>query len=194
MNVRTLSLAFGGAVFSATVFAADGLLPPAAESLWPQWQARVAVQTAGTLPLTLGGLYDGSAAPRSLQGGAVLGDYYFATPWFGSFRASGGLLMGSQAGAPAASAFAGSRLSLALNSGTVPLSTPGAESPGAVTYLGLGYSSPIGRTSLAVTADVGMVAEHLGTGRPLFGNQARDSALRELRVSPLLQLGVRYNF
>lgn len=194
MNARTLSLALTGAVVSATALAADGLLPPAADALWPQWQARVAVQTAGSLPLTLSGLHDGSAAPRGLQGGSVLGDYYFATPWFGSFRASGGLLVGSQAGAPAASAMAGSRLSLALNSSSVPLLAPGADGPGTVTYLGLGYSSPIGRSSLAVTADVGMVTEHLGTGRALFGNQARDSALRELRVSPLLQLGVRYTF
>jgi hypothetical protein len=30
--------------------------------------------------------------------------------------------------------------------------------------------------------------------RAVFGNQAMDNALRELRLSPLLQLGVRYAF
>jgi hypothetical protein len=51
---------------------------------------------------------------------------------------------------------------------------------------------------LSITADLGWVAERPGAagqvGRALFGNQGMDSALRDLRVSPVLQLGMRYTF
>ena len=64
-------------------------------------------------------------------------------------------------------------------------------------YLGLGFTGAAWR-SVAITADLGLVAERPsnagGLGRAVFGNQGMDSALRDLRLSPVLQLGVRYQF
>jgi hypothetical protein len=182
--------------------AADGLVVRAADALWPQWQARIAVQTAGVSAWTLSQLTDGStASARGLQGGAVLGDYYFATPSFGAFRASGGLMVGSQGGAPLASATAGARLGLAVSTlGSVGSTGSGnlTDAPSAVPYLGLGFTGAPWRGSLAVTADLGLVAERPGAagnvGRAVFGNQGVESALRDLRLSPVLQLGVSYRF
>ena len=91
-----------------------GLAAPGAETLWPQWQARVALQL-GTLPnygaasagLQLGSrslaskAADSGALARNLQGGALVGDYYFARPFFGNFRASGGVVVGGLLGLPA---------------------------------------------------------------------------------------------
>lgn len=197
MNVRTTALSLTlGATLAA--HAAEGLVPPAADTLWPQWQARITVQavTLSALPGTR--LLDLAAAQRGVQGAAVLGDYYFATPAFGSFRASGGLMVGAQGGTPLASALAGARLGLAVNSGS-GLSYPAAnEAPGTVPYLGVGFTGAPWRSGLQITADLGMVAEHpgaaAGVGRALFGSQTLDSALREMRLSPVLQLGVRYAF
>lgn len=175
--------------------AADGLVPPAAELLWPQWQARIAVQTAALAPLALSSLLDSSAGAKALQGASVLGDYIFASPFFGSFRATGGLVFGNAGGAPLLSAAAGPRLGLSVQSGAT--TAPGHDAFGTLPYVGLGFSSAAWLPSLSVTADFGWVAGQssslAGGGRPLFGNQA-SYGLRELRVSPVLQLGLRYAF
>lgn len=196
MYSRTLCLALACAAMAPAALAADGLLAPAAGGVWPQWQARISVQSATLSPLTLSQLFEGGTQQRGLQGGALLGDYYFASPAFGSFRASGGLLLGLQGGAPVGVASAGSRLGLSLSSGGSLVSTPGAEGAGAATYLGLGFTSLAWRSSLALTADVGMVADRsaIGVGRAIFGNQGMDNTLREMRLSPMLQLGLRYTF
>ena len=172
--------------------AGDGLVVPAVETLWPQWHARIAVQTAAVSPLSYSQWTESVSPARSLQGGAVLGDYYFATPNFGSFRASGGLMVGSTGGVPLLAAAAGPRLGLSVQSAGV--AAPGAsESTGTVPYLGVGFSGALWRNTLAVTADVGMVAGG-SLGKALFGNQGMERSLRELRLAPVLQVGVRYIF
>ena len=185
--------------------AANGLAVPEPEALWPQWQARIAVQTGSLSPVTLAGRpvgaltapFHGSNSSRGLQGGAVFGDYYFARPSFGAFRASGGLLIGSQGGAPLLSTTAGTRVDLAVNGLGLNSVSPGMDAPATVPYLGLGFTGN-GWRSLAITADLGLVAERAagagGIGRAVFGNQGMDTALREMRLSPVLQLGVRYTF
>ena len=177
--------------------AADGLVPPSAEMLWPQWQARIAVQTASQTPLALSSLLDSSAGAKALQGASVLGDYIFASPSFGSFRATGGLVFGNAGGAPLLSAAAGPRLGLSVQSGATTAPGQGQEGVGTLPYVGLGFSSAAWLPSLSVTADFGWVAGQssslAGGGRPIFGNQA-NYGLRDLRVSPVLQLGLRYAF
>ena len=177
--------------------AAEGLVVPSAETLWPRWQARIAVQAASVSPLATSNLFDaGHAAQRGVRGGALFGDYYFAMPSFGSFRASGGVVSGSLAGLPLANAGAGTRLGLSVNSSSLPLGGFGNEPVTASPYLGLGFTSAaLWRNGLSISADIGLVAEHpvpaLGGSRAVFGSQAME---RELRLSPLLQLGVRYAF
>ena len=189
-----------GVLFAALPMAAgagQGLVPPAADALWPQWKVRIAVQTASVSPLNLSRLLEGSPTPRSWQGAALLGDYYFATPAFGSFRASGGLMVGSTGGAPLLPAATGSRIGLSVQASGFA-ATPGAESAATVPYLGLGFTSASWWDALSVTADVGWVAEQPSAagavGRAIFGNQGKDNAWRELRLSPVLQVGVRYAF
>ena len=175
--------------------ASQGLVAPPAETLWPQWQARVAVQTSVVTPLGLWQAQDGSRAPRSGQGAAVFGDYYFAQPSFGSFRASGGMLFGAMRGAPLQQVTTSSRLSLQTLGGGTATTT---ENPGAVPYLGLGFTTAAWRNAWSLSADLGWVAEQPsafgGVGRAIFGNQGWETALREIRLAPVLQLGVRYAF
>ena len=194
MKLRFLCLAV--AALAPTAHAADGLLTPGASSIWPRWQARISVQSATVSPLTLSQALYGGTPQRGVQGGALLGDYYFASPSFGSFRASGGLLLGLQGGAPVGLISSGSRLGLSVSNGGGAGGAPGTDSPGAATYLGLGFTSQTWHSGLALTADVGMVAERnaAGLGRAIFGNQGMENTLRELRLSPMLQLGLRYTF
>ena len=180
----------------ASAQAAGGLVAPSADTVWPQWQARISLHTAGMLPLNVSGHLNDGAAQRGIQGGAVLGDYYFAKPSFGRFRASGGLLVGSQAGGlPVIGGAAGPRLGVSLSSGGVAQTVPGGDAANGLhqtsPYLGVGFSSAPWRNGPAISADLGLVAGH---GRALFGNQGVEGTLRELRLSPVLQLGVRYAF
>jgi hypothetical protein len=200
MTVRSSSLKrvlLAACAISGPALAGSGLLAPDASMLWPLWQARIAVQTAGLTPLGLVHPLDGSAPQRAWQGGALLGDYNFAVPAYGTFRASGGLMVGVLGGAPLVSVASGPRLGWSLQTQGQPLAT-GADAPGTVPYLGLGFTGAPWRQSLSITADLGLVAERPGAaggvGRAIFGNQGMQSALREMRLSPLLQLGMRYTF
>ena len=197
MRVPGLSLNLVLAVLPLTSLAADGLIAPPADTLWPQWKARISMQTTALQPVSLSSQLDGAGPQRSWQGGAVLGEYYFATPSFGSFRASGGLMFGATGGAPLLSATAGSRLGLALQATANNLAS-GGETPGTVPYLGLGFTSAALGSALSLSADLGWVAAQpsaaIDMGRALFGYQGRDSAWRELRLSPVLQVALRYSF
>ena len=203
MAVRSSGLAGLKRVFlaacalSGPALAGSGLVAPDPSTLWPLWQARIAVQTAGLTPLGLVHPLDSSTPQRAWQGGALLGDYNFAMPAYGTFRASGGLMVGALGGAPLMSASSGPRLGWSLQTqGQAPYT--GADAPGTVPYLGFGFTGAAWRQSLSITADLGLVAERPGAagsvGRAIFGNQGMQSALREMRLSPLLQLGMRYTF
>ena len=187
MNVRKVCLSFSLLTATTAAIAANGLAVPAAETLWPQWQARITVMTAGASTLS-GAWFDSGASPRGVQGGAVFGDYIFASPSFGSFRASGGLMSGSLGGLPLLNANAGTRLGVSLTSNSVPAYVPGGE----------GFTGATALAGLAITADLGVIAERpsaaTGLGRAIFGAQGMERSLREMRLGPVMQLGVRYTF
>jgi hypothetical protein len=181
----------------------QGLVPLSGEWLWPQLQARITVQTVSLAPvgpvaLARGAGLESAAPQRGVQGGGIFGDYVFSTPSFGNFRATSGVMLGAPAGAPVFSGSLGPRLGVTVYDAGVATSQGSAESAQTLPYLGLGYSSPALWRSLSVNADVGLVAGRPGglpgLGRAIFGNQPTDAALRELRLAPVLQLGMRYSF
>jgi hypothetical protein len=204
--------------------AASGLAAPGADALWPQWQARVALQLStpqnhgqASPGMQLGSRslatkpWDSAQATRSLQGGALLGDYYFARPFFGNFRASGGVVVGGLAGLPAgvftpnspaatsvgvsllggAAGGASSGLTSNSNGNSSSGTGAGTDSPQAAPYLGLGFTGAAWHNRVSFSADLGLVSDR---PRALFGNQGMDNALRDMRLSPVMQLGLRYSF
>ncbi len=189
---RKALVGLGLAWASAGAVAGPGLAVPSPEALWPQWGARVALHTSAYSPV--GAIALAPADGRQAVGASLLGDYTFATPGFGSFRASGGLLFGSAGGAPMLLANGPSRVGLAL----LQADGGSAENMATLPYLGLGFSSQLFGPQLAVSADLGWVAERPGAlgglGRAVFGNAGAAEAWRQLRVSPVLQLGLRYAF
>jgi hypothetical protein len=177
MRVPIAWVWLAGSSLTAMTAAAEGLAAPDGQALWPQWQARLEVDAPLLLPVSL--ITPLGATP--VPGGAsrLLGDFYFDAPGLrlpasmGGLRATSGLVS------------------------TIPY-TAAAFSGEAIPYLGVGYTGLSLKNGWGFTADLGMALENPGSaaraGRALFGNQGFDQALRELRLSPMLQVGVSYTF
>ena len=60
-------------------------------------------------------------------------------------------------------------------------------------YLGFGYTGLSARSGWSFSADLGLVAQTPG-GIKVIRSQSLDDAVREMRLAPLLQLGVSYAF
>jgi len=67
-----------------------------------------------------------------------------------------------------------------------------------VPYVGIGYSDSSLKNGWGWWADVGLVVQSpgntVGLGRVLSGTQGVDDLMRELRTTPMVQLGVNYAF
>ena len=151
----------------------DGLRP------WPQWQGRLSRSTSGP----------------ALGGRAA-----------GGFRATSGLIVGARSSS-ALSGNTGNLAGRAFNfdhrhaAWVSPLAQvdlqPSTE-VAAVPYVGVGYTGLANKGSWGFSADVGLVAlsprSAVKLGRLLGGAQSLDEVLRDMRVSPLVQLGVSYSF
>jgi len=178
------------ALGSMAVQADGGLRVAPEEAPWPRWQARVGVDLAPPWRNEL----SPSSGLRSMK---LLGDVYLSGPGFGDgqvqggLRATGGLLLGSRS--PLLGAASGAPLSLNVRHS---LLSPGrgdeAFDAPPVGYLGIGYSSLSQRGGWGFSADLGVMT---GSGlRPPETRSSLDEAVRELRLRPVLQLGVSYAF
>jgi hypothetical protein len=179
---------------------------------WTAWPSTLRFHATlhDSLPRSLASLTPPGPAERA-AGASLIGDYYLfgapediGTSWTSGLRASSGLLirqpglalndlaLSSRAlttGAPALRPPAGAAFG--------PTAEPAAEI-GTLPYVGLGYSGQLVRTGWGFWADVGLVVQSpggaLGLGRVVSGSQGFDDLIRELRLSPMLQLGVSYSF
>lgn len=175
----------------------DGLSPRT--DAWPKLQGRLSLST-GSSALPVDPI--GGSDPVWLRGVSVMGDYYLTESLLGESR-SGGLR--------ATSALLIGRRSQALGAGVLGLPGSGlrverrldalaaeSDSGTALPYLGIGYTGLSNRGGFNFSADLGVVA--LTPGSPVrFGRAPApppsvDDTLRELRLSPMLQLGVSYSF
>lgn len=185
MRTRAALVSAACCLQSALAAAGQGLALPDEQTVWPQWHARLTVGSTQLAPVSLLDRQPataGAAGPASgTTTSAVLGDYYFDAPGLrlpatlGGLRATSGLLQ---------TGLRGPRL------GDEPVDTQ--------PYLGIGYTGLALKGGWGVTADLGLALENPAAarslGRAVFGNQGFDSAWRDLRLSPVLQLGVRYAF
>jgi hypothetical protein len=194
----TIGLASAAWAQTAQTVQGDGL------SL-PQFQGRVRLGMSVTdAPLAA---TDGASR---ISGASLLGDYYFdrTAPRDGDvagFRATSGVYLGSRLGMWGATgaqglsgaAFSVEAQSFGLASGTVGASNDAADG-GAVPYFGLGYSGSSAKGGWGFSADLGLLAlspsSALRFGRSLGAGQSPEDTLREMRLSPVLQLGASYSF
>ncbi|CAM5792570.1 hypothetical protein [Rhizobacter fulvus] len=192
------------ALVSTAALAADPAPYAGVDSLsWSRWQGRLSLGTPAT-PWRLG-----ADSPNAKLGSAsLMGDYYFSRSLVGArqlggFRATSGLIVGprsllgsAQGGFASGNAFSIGSRSIGL--APAPLAGDPAAETTTAPYLGVGYTNLSVRNGWSFNADLGLVAQGSGSGarlgRGLTGGQSLDDAVREMRMTPLLQLGVSYAF
>lgn len=188
-------LALGLAATAAA--AADGLNIRPDSVDWPRWQARLGVTTAGLVRADL-------SPTTQLQSARLLGDYYFTGPGFGAGQVTGGLratsgvfagARGSAVSTPTLPARQGSAFTLSAHQAAAN-SADGAPDSFSTPYLGVGYTGMSLRGGWGFTADIGLMAlaPSVRFGRAPSTGQNVDELLRDLRLTPVLQLGVSYSF
>jgi hypothetical protein len=139
-----------------------------------------------------------------LQVGSVglLGDVYFgadrAAPGLpaSGFRATSGVLIGARSPLLGAAGTADRRLFGASAAPIAPIE-PALESA-TLPYVGIGYSNLWGKSGWSFSADLGVVSQSPANavrfGRVFGGSQSLDDVIRDMRLGPVVQLGVSYSF
>lgn len=181
--------------------AGSGLVPGRDAARWSGLQGRVSL--SANTDRHAGSSFD-TITPKVLAFG-VFGDYYFARSRLGQgvaggFRATSGVLLGATSPFWATSALGISGYSGVSRRGNGSLSTlsAGEAETSTLSYLGLGYSGLSLKGGWGFAADLGVMAVQSGTavrlGRTYSSAPGSDELVRELRLSPVLQLGVSYTF
>ncbi len=198
-----LAVALGLATTTAMAAEAEGRIADPDQGSWARWQGRLSLGT--TTPAWAIGV---EAPALKLNSASLMGDYYFGRTLTGNtavggFRATSGLIIGArgvrstgQPGLAAGNPFSiGSRL---FGQTSMPYAGEAAGDSATVPYLGLGYTGLAVRSRLSFSADLGLVAQGPGNavrfGRVFNTGQSLDEMIREMRLAPLLQLGVTYSF
>ena len=175
---------------------------------FPGPASRAAISYAATAPAAVAPSTPNDGTGLQVQGLSLMGDVYFggSRATAGGFRATSGVIYGSRTSLAGMSAMAPASGLLnvdrrlfgaspaALGSPTDPIN----ESSGTLPYLGIGYSSLAPRSGWSFSADLGLVSLAPGNavrlGRVFGGSQNLDDVVRDMRLTPVLQLGVSYSF
>lgn len=178
----------------------DAALGAPGQVAWARWQGRLSLVTLGD-PWRLG--VEGSST--RLQSASLMSDYYFGRSLsaLGGLRATGGLVFGPRSapstGQPTSASAGGLGLASrnSARAGLVLPGDPGSETATAP-YLGIGYTGLWERSRWSLSADLGLLAQSTASaarlGRVGGGTASLDDAIREMRMTPLFQLGVSYSF
>jgi hypothetical protein len=183
----------------------DGLIASPDQLSWSRWQGRISLGNAIPWQASLG---RADAMGLKVDSVSLVGDYYFSRSLLGNrsgggFRTTGGVFYGPRAQLTAA------RLSIGGSGNVLGLDRQMSGSPdgygadaaadvATLPYLGVGYSGLSLKGGWSFNADLGMLALSTGNsvkfGRVVGGTQSLDDLLREMRLAPVLQLGVSYSF
>lgn len=201
-TVATVALSVLSAVARADAPEGAGLQARADGVAWARFDARILT----TAPPR----WRAELAPFERSGlkiGGLLGDVYLGAapvdagkPPAGGFRATSGLVVGTP---PLGSGIAGGLAGVQRRAPGVWSSVSGASAETAgdtvtVPYVGVGYSNAWPKSGWRVSADLGLLSYHPGSasgiGRVIGGSQSLDDLVRDMRLAPLVQLGVSYSF
>ncbi len=186
----------------------EGLAANADRVPWARFQSRIAYA-----PGAPGWRADLAPFERSgLQVGGVglLGDVYFGSsaparvnaP--GGFRATSGLLVSARSAwlnavsTPSNGLLASDRRLFGPSAAPLSYSTDSSLESATVPYIGIGYSNLSAKSGWHFSADLGVVSQSPGNavrfGRVFGGSQSLDDVVRDMRLAPVVQLGVSYSF
>jgi hypothetical protein len=190
-----------------------GLKVDSAGGYWFGTEARLRLQAVrlDMQPLRLGYSLAGAQMQPPTLAASVTGDYYFSTdildgvPSRSGLRASTALLirqsgvsLSEVAWASRSAGMFGASPRLPSAGPSVGWADPQAYSISPVPYLGIGYGGVSVRSGWGFWADVGLLVQSpgnlTGLGRFLSGSQGVEDLMRELRLAPMVQLGVNYSF
>ena len=120
-----------------------------------------------------------------------MADYYLTSTLYqgasGGLRATSGVLFGPRSSTLAAP---GSGGLFSIDRRTLPALADGSVDTATQPYLGIGYTGLSLKGGWGFSADVGVLAGRFGRNL----GQSLDDQVRELRLAPVLQLGVSYSF
>jgi hypothetical protein len=186
----------------------DGLTANADQVPWGRFQSRI-----GAVPGAPGWRADLAPGERSgLQVGGLglLGDVYLggsraSATWTDGFRATSGILIGARSpllgpAAPTGSdgLLASNRRLFGASPGTLGSAADLSADSATVPYIGIGYSNLSVKNGWSFSADLGIVSQNPGNvvrfGRVVGGAQSLDDLVRDMRLAPVVQLGVSYSF
>jgi hypothetical protein len=189
----------------------EGLSTDADRVPWARFQGRISY--AMTTPVASTPVVPGDGTGLQVQGMSVMGDVYFgAAPssraTAGGFRATSGVIVGTRSSLWGMSAMAPASGLLNVDRrlfGASPAALGYATDPvneatsATLPYLGIGYSSLAAhRSGWSFSADLGLVsmspANAVRLGRVVGGTQNLDDVVRDMRLTPVLQLGASYSF
>lgn len=202
---RTVA-ACGIAGFVALAHGSDGngLTVNADDLNWPRWQGRLSL---GVAPAWRNSPSIASPSKTGLASLSLMSDYYVTGSLLGpkragGFRATSGVMIGPRSLAwagPVPGAQSGTFSVDRRLFGASP-ALPGdasTESP-TLPYFGVGYTGLSARGGWSFSADLGLVslspASAVKFGRVFNGAQSLDDTIRDMRLSPMFQLGVTYSF
>lgn len=211
MRVVSCLLACATSAFAVSPAQAggDGLAADARDGHWAHIKGRIAY--AAVAPGWRADPARFESTGLKVRGISVMGDVYFgAEPPAGQvrgggFRATSGVIVGAQGQLWGTSAMASPNGSMSVDRrvfGHTP-AAPGVladlnADPATVPYVGIGYSSLASRSGWSFSADLGVVSLSPGKavrfGRVFGGGQSLDDVVRDMRLTPVLQLGVSYAF
>lgn len=179
------------AVMAGHAWAADASQSISDAQAWEGLKARLALGTNSTASRSeLGGTLD--TDPQKINSLSLMGDYYLTKPWLGTaggLRATSGVLFGSRSSIWSSPAL--------LDRRSTPGYDAGNDSTGTLPYLGVGYTGWSSKGGWGLSADVGLMGTPRSSGRLPKGStasQSLDDTVRDLRFSPLVQLGLSYSF
>jgi hypothetical protein len=191
------------AALPAVAAEGSGLTPNPEQLPWTQrWQGRLSLSVQA--PSFRTGL-SSTDAGLQITSLSLMGDYYFARalPLLasdGGFRATSGLILGGRAPTWGTRPQLGG-LSVDRRPTGTGLTAYGSDTnaeSATKPYVGLGYSGLSAKRAWSFSADLGLVALAAGNavklGRVFNGGPTLDEVVRDMRVAPVVQLGVSYSF
>jgi hypothetical protein len=186
----------------------EGLSANADRVPWARFQSRVAYAPgapgwrADLAPFERSGLQVSSVG--------LLGDVYFGSTSASraasasGFRATSGLLIAARsawlgaASTPSSGLLATDRRLFGASANPFTYPADSTADNATVPYIGIGYSNLSPKSGWHFSADLGVVSQSPGSmvrfGRVFAGSQSLDDVVRDMRLAPVVQLGVSYSF
>jgi len=206
--LRWITLSVASFVPLAALAGGEGLSTDADRVPWARFQGRISYTATATAPLAATPQVPGDGTGLQVQGMSLMGDVYFggSRTSAGGFRATSGLIYGSRTSLAGMSAMAPASGQLNVDRRVFGATAPGLgyatdpanDSNGTLPYIGVGYSSLAARSGWSFSADLGLVSlapsNAVRFGRVFGGTQNLDDVVRDMKLTPVVQLGASYSF